>query len=131
MMSDSSLEEIIKLGCEERYEIFLDMVADEREIWILVNDDKEFLKIYSEENNIEFLPIWPHSDFTRIYCEGAQIKLQAKCLSVPEFFAKWVPGLEADDIQVGVFPNSGSDVWIMEATELKSELQDVFSTQGP
>lgn len=126
-MNDNSFDEIIKLNCEERYEIFLDMVAEERELWILINAEKQFLKIYSQDDNIEFLPIWPHSDFTRVYCQDAQEKLSPKCISVPEFFSKWVPGLERDDLKVGVFPNSGADVWIMEPSEVKSDLQDEFS----
>lgn len=129
-MNDSSFEEVAKLGCEERYEIFLSMVAEERDIWILINEEKQFLKIYSQDNEIEFLPIWPHSDFTHAYCKGSKEKLSPKCISVPEFFTKWVPGLEGDELKVGVFPNSGSDVWVMEPSEIKSDLQDEFSNIG-
>ncbi|MFL0800251.1 MAG: DUF2750 domain-containing protein [Agarilytica sp.] len=126
-MNDNSFEDIVKLGCEERYEIFLDMVAEERDIWILVNEDKQFLKIYAEDDDSEFLPVWPHSDFTSVYSKGSPEKLTPKCVSVPEFFTKWVPGLEGDELKVGVFPNSGIDVWVMEPSELKSDLQEAFS----
>ncbi len=126
-MNDSSFEEIIKLSCEERYEIFLGMVAEERDVWILVNEDKQFLKIYSEEDDSEFIPVWPHSDFTNVYSKGAAEKLTPRCISVAEFFARWVPGLENDGLRIGVFPNSGSDVWVMEPSELKSDLQEEFS----
>ena len=126
-MTDNSFEEIVKLSCEERYEIFLGMVAEERDIWILINSEKQFLKIYSQDNEIEFLPIWPHSDFAQTYGKSSTEKLTPKCLTVPEFFSKWVPGLEGDELKVGVFPNSGSDVWIMEPSELKSDLQEEFS----
>ncbi len=125
-MNDSSFDEIVTLDCEARYEIFLDMVAEEREIWILVNEDKQFLKIYSKEDESEFLPVWPHADFTRAYSSDTSEKLSPKCISVPEFFSKWVSGLEGDELKVGVFPNSGSDVWVMAPSELKSDLQDEF-----
>ncbi len=129
-MNDISFEDVLKMDCEDRYEIFLGMVAEEREIWILLNDDNQFLKIFDEDNGIEFLPVWPHSDFALSYCNSSDQKLSPKCISVPTFFAKWVSGLENDGLKVGVFPNAGPDVWIMEPSEVKSDLQDEFSNFG-
>jgi len=129
-MNGISMKDIEKLDCEARYEIFLSMVAEERDIWLLINDDMEFLKIHSEEHDIEYLPIWPHADFTKTHRNGSDGNLSPKCISVPEFFAKWVPGLERDSLKIGVFPNSGADVWIMEPSEVKNDLQDEFSNIG-
>lgn len=129
-MNDLSFDEILELNCGERYEIFLGIVADERDIWILINEEKHFLKIYSEENEFEFLPVWPNSDFAFSYSKRAKEKLTPKCISVPEFFSKWVSGLENDELKVGVFPTSRSDVWIMEPSEIKADLQDEFSNIG-
>lgn len=126
-MKDINLEDIEKMDCESRYEIFLSLVADEREIWVLINDDNEFLKIQPDDETIEYLPVWPHSDFARSYMESSAEKLCAKSISVPEFFARWVPGLDGDGLNVGVFPVKNHDVWVLEPHELKNELQDVFS----
>ena len=38
-MNDINVKDIEKLDCEARYEIFLSMVAEERDIWLLINDD--------------------------------------------------------------------------------------------
>ncbi len=129
-MNDISFKEIEKLDCESRYEIFLSMVAEEREIWVLVNDEQEFLKIHSEDHDIEYLPVWPHADFTKYHCETSSQKLYPKNISAPQFFAKWIPGLVNDGLKVGVFPNAESEVWIMEPSEVKSDLQDEFSNLG-
>ncbi|MFL0810061.1 MAG: DUF2750 domain-containing protein [Agarilytica sp.] len=129
-MNDISFEEIEKLDCESRYEIFLQMVAEERDVWVLINEKNEFLTIHSEDHEIEYLPVWPHSDFTKHHRTGTNEKLIAKCVSIPEFFTKWVSGLEGDGLQVGVFPTSGPDVWIMEPSEVKSDLQEEFSNFG-
>lgn len=125
-MNDSSFEKILEMDCEGRYEIFLDMVSDERDIWIVLNDQGEFLKIFSEDDGVEYLPVWPHSDFAGTYCDNEN-GLEVKCISVPEFFSRWVPGLERDKLMVGVFPKLAEDVWMAEPSELKSDLQDVFS----
>ncbi len=129
-MNDISFEEIEKLDCESRYEIFLQMVAEEREVWVLINEKNEFLTIHSEDHDIEYLPVWPHSDFTKHHSTSSNEKLTAKCIAVPEFFAKWIPGLEGDGLQVGVFPSYKSDVWIMEPLEVKSDLQEEFANFG-
>lgn len=129
-MNDISFEEIEKLDCEDRYEIFLQMVAEERDVWVLINEKSEFLTIHSEDHEIEYVPIWPHSDFANRHNSSINEKLIAKCVSIPEFFTKWVPGLKGDGLQIGVFPTSGSDVWIMTPSEVKSDLQDEFSNFG-
>jgi hypothetical protein len=133
-VNDISFEEIENLDCESRYEIFLQMVAEERDVWILINEKSEFLTIHSEDHEIEYLPVWPHSDFTKHHSTStstsASEKLTAKCVSIPEFFAKWISGLEGDGLQVGVFPTSASEVWIMEPSEVKSDLQEEFSNFG-
>lgn len=127
IVNDISFEEIEKLDCESRYEVFLQMVDEERDVWILINEKSEFLTIHSEDHEIEYLPVWPHSDFTRHHSISANEKLTAKCVSIPEFFSKWISGLEGDGLKVGVFPTAGSDVWIMEPSEFKSDLQEEFS----
>ena len=126
-MTQQSFDEILTMDCEDRYDIFLTMVADERDIWILVNDDNEFLKIHSDDLDIEFLPVWPHADFTTPYCADNADGLKPKSITVPEFFTKWVPGLTRDGLDIGVFPNGGSDVWVMSPAEVKDDLQDAFS----
>jgi len=129
-VNDISFDEVEKLNCEDRYDMFLSIVAEERDVWVLVNENMEFLKIHSEEYDIEYLPVWPHPDFSQYYSNSASEKLSPKCVSVPEFFAKWIPGLEGDGLKVGVFPNTGADIWIMEPSEVKNDLQEEFSKFG-
>lgn len=130
LMNELNFEDIEKMDCEGRYEVFLGLVANEREIWVLINDNNEFLKIHSEDEDIEYLPVWPHADFVASYLQGSDEKLIAKNISVPEFFAKWIPGLDRDGLKVGVFPMKDIDVWILDPHELKSDLQDEFSNFG-
>ena len=125
-MNELSFDQVLKLDCESRYEIFLQMVSDDRDIWVLLNDSGEFLTIHSDEHDIEYLPVWPSLDFTKYYSARASETLIAKAIAVPEFFAKWVSGLEGDNLKVGVFPSADDTVWIMEPSELKSDLQDEF-----
>lgn len=122
-MNKSDLNEVFKLGCEDRYEYFLDGVIDSGEIWILVNDKQEFLKLFSEDHELEYLPIWPHEDFAREYGQDSDEVLTPKKITVADFFSRWVPGLQGDFLQVSVFPNFDETVWIMEPEDLQADLQ--------
>jgi hypothetical protein len=125
-MSDDQLNEILSFTCEERYDYFLSKVCEEKEIWILVNEDKQFLKIYAEDESFEYLPVWPESEFAIAYSKDAK-ELSPKSITLMEFFKKWVPGLKKDGIEMGVFPGLDKDLWVMEPVELKNELQDELS----
>ncbi|WP_370980619.1 DUF2750 domain-containing protein [Agaribacterium sp. ZY112] len=127
-MSSEGFDEVNKLKHEERYEAFLALVLEDRDIWILVNSDGDVLRIYSDELGVEFLPVWPHSEFAEDYAANSEGALVAKSIALPEFFSRWVPGLKGDDVSVGVFPGPGSDIWMMEAEELKADLQDELSS---
>ncbi|WP_223794249.1 DUF2750 domain-containing protein [Marinobacter sp. F4216] len=127
-MSEHPSDHVLGMDGEERYDYFLDAVAEEREIWILVNEASQFLKIVSEEDRVAYLPVWPSDAFAADYAEGAG-DLSPKAISLPDFFKKWVPGLTRDGIDIGVFPGAQIELWITEPEELKRDLQEVLS--GP
>ncbi|KAA1176073.1 DUF2750 domain-containing protein [Marinobacter salinexigens] len=125
-MSDNPLQQILGLDGEGRYDYFLDAVVDERDVWILVNVDNQFLKIVAEEDGVAYLPVWPTQEFAGHYAAGAD-GLTPKAVSLPDFFRKWVPGLTRDGIEVGVFPGADEELWITSPEELKHDLQEVMS----
>ena len=125
-MSTENLDQVIEMDGEERYDYFLSHVAEEREIWILVNSESRFLKIASDDGDVEYLPVWPTSAFASDYANGGD-ELTPRSISLPDFFRKWVPGLTKDGLDVGVFPGLDKTVWITEPAELKQDLQDVMS----
>ncbi len=123
-MSDEQPLDVSQLDCESRYDYFLSVVEDAREIWILINDENQFLKIFSEEEEFEYLPVWPTEDLAKAYSDAGDEALTPKSISLPEFLNKWVAGLQNDGLEVGVFPGTDQSVWIMEPAELKSDIQD-------
>lgn len=125
-MSNEALAEILALDGEERYDFFLSQVAEEREIWILVNADNRFLRISSDEDGVDYLPVWPAAEFAVDYASDAN-DLTPLSISLPDFFRKWVPGLTKDGLEVGVFPGLDKTLWITEPEELKRDLQDAMA----
>lgn len=127
-MNSNDLDYAKTLEGEERYDFFLDVVAQEREIWILINKDQEFLKIASDDSHDEVLPVWPHEELALDYSKTAEEALTPKSISLPDFFMKWVSGLNRDKLSVGVFPGPEDDVWVMTPSEVKSDLQEALSS---
>lgn len=121
------MQNTLNLPSEERYDYFLDLVAEEREVWILVNAQQEFLKLYSDELDLEALLVWPSEAFANEYAAQAGEALQAKSIALPQFFMKWVGGLTADGLWVNVFPGAGDDAWVIEPQTLKQELQEAIN----
>lgn len=126
-MSNEELSQILEMNGEERYDYFLGLVGEEREIWILVNTENRFLKIESEDGAIAHLPVWPSAAFAAEYAKASG-DLSPKSISLPDFFKKWVPGLTRDGLEVGVFPGLDDTLWITEPEELKRDLQDEMSS---
>ncbi len=126
-MTDNELQSVLESDGEERYDYFLSQVLEEREIWILVNAENRFLKIVSEDGDVEHLPVWPSEAFAAEYGKGSD-DLTPKSISLPDFFKKWVPGLTKDGLDIGVFPGLDDTLWITEPEELKRDLQDELSS---
>ncbi|MFC3152865.1 DUF2750 domain-containing protein [Litoribrevibacter euphylliae] len=126
-MSDEQSLDASELDCESRYDFFLSMVGEEREIWILINNDNQFLKIFSEEEDFEYLPVWPTSETAKDYADANGEALTPKSIALPEFLNRWISGLQNDGLEVGVFPASDKSVWVIEPSELKSDIQDELS----
>ena len=129
-MNQKQLDSALNLSCEERYDYFLNKVASWEEVWILVNDGEEFLKLFSEEDKLEYVPIWPHPDLASEYANNAGETLFAKKITLTVFFDRWIPGLERDNLMLSVFPSTDSTVWIMEPSELLADLEEEFSQGG-
>ncbi|MEC7378212.1 MAG: DUF2750 domain-containing protein [Pseudomonadota bacterium] len=125
-MSNNELHRVSDMDGEDRYEYFLDQVAESREVWILVNGNSQFLKIASDDGDVEYLPVWPDSGLAAAYANGED-SLTPRSVALPDFFRKWVPGLTGDGLEVGVFPGADGTVWLTEPEELKRDLQDVMA----
>ena len=91
-----------------------------------MNAESHFLKIFSEDGDFEYLPIWPSAELAQSYAKDSP-ELTPKCISLPEFLKKWVSGLQKDGLELGVFPGADSTVWITDADTFKQELQDELS----
>lgn len=126
-MDESEIESLNGLDCEERYDYSLSQIAVEKEVWILVNDSQEFLKLFVEDGDFEYLPVWPNALLAKHYSSQAT-DLKPKSISLPEFQKKWIPGLTRDNLDIGVFPGTDQTVWLLEPEEFQRDLKDLLSS---
>lgn len=123
-MSNDELKAILDLDCEARYEYFLDAVGEQREVWILVNSEEYFLKLHAEDQgDLEYLPLWPSAAFAEDYAADDN-DLKPRSIPLPQFLNRWLPGLDKDGIEIGVFPGADKSVWITGSEDLGQDLRD-------
>ena len=122
-MNDIPPSNLSGMSCEERYDYFLSAVGEEREIWILVNDEACFLTLVAEGDGFEYLPVWPSEALAVDYGEGSA-ELIPKSVALPAFLNKWIAGLQQDGLDIGVFPAADKSVWLTAPEELERDLRE-------
>ena len=122
-MSNDVPQNLSGMSCEERYDYFLSAVGEEREIWILVNDDECFLTLSAEDDGYEYLPVWPNEAQAAVYAEDSA-DLEPQSVTLPVFLNKWIAGLQQDNLDIGVFPGADNSVWLTAPQELERDLRE-------
>lgn len=122
-VSEKQLENILQLGCETRYDYFLNKVADWGELWILVNAEQQFLKLYAEDEDLEYVPVWPHEIFAQHYASNLEEPLQPRKLDLETFFERWLPGLTRDGLSIDIFPVQDDNVLLVTPAEFRDDLE--------
>jgi len=120
-MHPKQFENVLSLSSRERYEHFVNKVADWEQLWVLCDSEKN---LYTRQvpEGIEFLPIWPHPDYAIETNKLLNMDLEATEIHLNDFIKRWLPGLKKDELKVGVFPDLEGTVWIMEPLDLQSDL---------
>ena len=121
-MHPKQLENVFALTSKQRYEHFISKVCDWEELWILADHNQNFLIITPQEN-LEYLPVWPHADYASAFHEIYPSHKPSR-VELDSFLEIWLPNLNDDGLKVGVLPNLGTTVWIIDPLDLKEELEN-------
>ena len=101
-LSASEHKSTLGLSNHQRYQYFIDKVAEHGEIWSLANEEG-WVTLTSEGDNC--LPIWPHPDFAREWATGDWEDCTPKSVELKVWLERWTKGLTADETLLVVFPN--------------------------
>jgi len=100
---------------EERFTYFIDQVKSSKEVWSLSNDEG-FVMVETDEGNC--VMVWPDSDFAAQWAIEEWSDCEPVAISLNEFKANWLPSLEADTIEIAVFPNIEDEGKLITANAL-------------
>ncbi|AWL30453.1 DUF2750 domain-containing protein [Acinetobacter defluvii] len=121
-MHQKQIENVFSLTSELRFQHFISKVCDWEELWILEDTNDHFL-ILTPEKNIEYLPVWPHSEYASQF-SSLYPTYKPSRIMLNSFLKEWLLDLHNMNIQIGILPNLEISVWIIEPNKLKIELEN-------
>ena len=114
-LSKKEYESVLKLSADERYDYFIRQVQSTGEIWSLAN--AEGWVAFSSEGDA-CLPVWPHPDFARLWATADWADCKPEMIEINTWLERWVPGMEADESLVVVFPDDQEEGIIVSPSEV-------------
>ncbi len=103
-LHEKEYENIIKLKPEQRFDYFLNKIADWEELYTI--GSKDGFVLLGDDTNDETLPLFPHPGFAESFLKGEWQDCEAQPIDVYEFLEHWIPGLTKDKKLLSVFPVS-------------------------
>ncbi|WP_333608826.1 DUF2750 domain-containing protein [Arsukibacterium sp.] len=123
-LSTEELSRIKALDAEQRYEYFIQAVADLEQVWILT-DDEGFVLVSAEEERC--IPVWPHAELAAEWIDGEWSNCTAQAVAVETWLEKWTDGLSGDDLAVAVIPDADGPGVVVAPDELAETLIKALS----
>lgn len=111
------------LSNHQRFQHFIDKVAEHGEIWSLANDEG-WVTLTSEGDNC--LPLWPHPDYAAEWATADWADCQPKSVALDVWLERWTKGLSGDETLLVVFPNLKEEALLVEPEELEEALREAL-----
>lgn len=124
VLSDKHIQSVIRLQASQRYEYFINKIADQQEIWGLW---KNGWAMYSNDNGEELVPFWPHAEYAKLCATGIWDGFQTKNMDMEAFLNRWLAGLEQDHRSIAIFPTPINKGIMVDAERLKRDLLEELS----
>lgn len=102
-LTADDLNRLSVLNAEQRYDYFIQAVADLEKIWILV-DEEGFVLVDADEERC--IPVWPHAELAELWINGDWAQCQAQAVDIATWLDKWTSGLDGDELAIAVFPHA-------------------------
>jgi hypothetical protein len=110
----------LALDAEQRYDHFMQQVAENKEVWIL-KDDEGCMLLTAEDD--ECIPVWPHPDYAKAWAIDDWSNSHPFAIPLQVWFDRWVKGMAEDGVAVAVFPLQEEAGVIEEPADMAESLQ--------
>lgn len=104
---------------DERMAFFVKQVVQSETVWSL-NNDEGFVMVETDEGDC--VMVWPDAEFAAQWAVDDWDDCEPVAVPLAEFKSNWLPSLEADNIDVAVFPNIEDEGKLIKAKELAEAL---------
>lgn len=106
----------------ENYQLFVDEILEQGEVWGIVQDDGWAICDAQEDNAKTVIPFWSSSELAAVHCSGEWQEYRPEKIDLQDFVEEWLPGMKKDLVLLG--PNWNNE---MEGLEIDpSELISMF-----
>jgi hypothetical protein len=121
------LQAVVMLPGPQRYEYFIERVAETGVVWSLYRDGWALAK--KEDGTLVF-PLWPDSDFAQLCADYEWAGYQPQSFALAELVDELLPQLEQDGIVTGVFYTPGARDVMPTAGLLRADLDDALRSRA-
>jgi hypothetical protein len=118
-LTADDLNKLSLLDAEQRYDYFIQAVADLEKIWILV-DEEGFVLVDADEERC--IPVWPHAELAELWINGDWAQCQAQAIDIATWLDKWTSGLDGDELAIAVFPHAAEPGVVIGPEEFSETL---------
>jgi hypothetical protein len=118
-LTADDLNKLSLLDAEQRYDYFIQAVADLEKIWILV-DEEGFVLVDADEERC--IPVWPHAELAELWINGDWAQCQAQAVDIATWLDKWTTGLDGDELAIAVFPHAAEPGVVIGPEEFSETL---------
>ncbi len=120
-ISDEEHESVTALPGPERYQHFLNRVADWQEVWGLRGADGWVM--LGDEDDRQCIPLWPHPRYALALAADGSASSGPAAIALDVLLEKWLPGMERDGLGAAVFPTCLLKGIVVEPLRLKQDLE--------
>lgn len=106
---------------DERLAFFVKQVKQSEMVWSLSNEEG-FVMVETDEGDC--VMVWPDAEFAAQWAVDDWDDCEPVSVPFTEFKSNWLPSLEADNIDVAVFPNIEDEGKLIKAKALSEALAD-------
>ncbi len=122
-ISNKEFEAVLCLNSDYRKAHFLNKVKENKEIYILTQEDGPFLLEDKEDSDGEIstvLPVWCHEEYAQKYVELAALSNTAvQKVTAKAWNENWISFLKEQNILIGIMPiDENTDFEIEEPEEI-------------
>jgi hypothetical protein len=119
-MSEKTISDTLSLSGPERYQYFLDHIAEEPVVWSL--SDNEGLAVSETEDGISCFNVWPLEAFAQACAIEDWATYTPEPIPTPAFINEWLPDLAEAGLMISVFPAPEGQSVELPAAELRQHI---------